>query len=44
MVGMVRTEPALWDEGVGLDKVVGVVVDGPLEDRDESLRGIVSHG
>ena len=44
VVGMVRTEPALWDEGVGLDKVVGVVVGGPLKDCDDSLEGIVSHG
>jgi len=40
---MVRTEPALWDEGVGLDEVGGVVVGGPLEDCDESLEGVVSH-
>lgn len=44
MVRMVRTKPALWDEGVGLDKIVGVVVGGPLKDCDDSLEGIVSHG
>jgi len=44
VVRMVRTEPALRDERVGLDEVGGVVVGGPLEDCDESLEGVVSHG
>lgn len=42
VVRMVWAEPAFGNEGVGLDEVVGVVVDGPLEDRNKSLRGVVS--
>jgi hypothetical protein len=40
--GMIGAQPSLRLEGIWLSEVVGVVVNGPLVDRDESLVSFVS--
>ena len=40
--GVVRTEPSFRHEGIWQGEVTGIVMDGPLVDRDKSLEGFVN--